>query len=805
LAANSPSAYHFTIGMEPHSQVGFNPRPAAALGDRYTLERELGRGGMATVYLGWDRRHQRPVAIKVLRSEVAAAIAVERFLREIGIAARLTHPHIVPLYDSGESAGVLYYVMPYVEGETLRTRLTRERQLDLEDVLRLTREIADALSYAHSCGVIHRDIKPENILLEADHAVVSDFGIARALTEAGGGGLAQAATIRYKEPTEPTVVPWNALRTLGSLTQTGSVVGTPLYMSPEQATGSQVPDRRSDVYSLGCVLYEMLAGEPPFSGQTPQEVIARHVHAPVPSLPAAYRSPIVLEQVLARALAKRPADRFASAAEFAAALSTSLVTGSVTAATSHTPAHKALLSAVAVLPFANLSSDANQEYFSDGMSEELINVLTKVRGLQVTCRTSSFAFRGLPTDVREIGQKLNVGAVIEGSVRRAGNRLRVTAQLVSASDGYRLWSETYDRDIGDVFTVQDELANAIADALRVKLTQGAGDFSLFRPPTRNLEAYTLYLRGRFFWSKRDPASLRKGIDCFTQAISVDPDYALAYSGLADSYHLLAIYGLLPPKEAYPIAKAAASKALELDDRFAECSVSCGYVALCWDWEWAVAAEAFQRAIAINNDQPHAHVWLAWSLLILGRKEEAADMARRAMEADPVSPIIHARGGHILAYAGHADEGEKASLRALELDPGFLISYETLAVAYSRRQVARYDDAIRILKRAPPGPASTVQFLLPWIYAVKGERDAAVRSLRALELDLPGGRIPPSYCTLWITGAYAALGDHDEAFRWLERAVADRVFSAMLLQVEETYDPIRSDPRFSALVRTVGLS
>ena len=406
-------------------------RLQAALPERYNIERELGHGGMANVYLAKDLKHPRSVALKVLKPELASSLGTDRFLREIEIAAGLTHPHILPLYDSGEAGGLLYYVMPHV-GESLRDRLIRERQIPLEDALRITGEVAGALDYAHSRDVVHRDIKPENILFQAGHAVVSDFGIARAITVAAEGRM----------------------------TGTGIAVGTPGYMSPEQAEGIDELDGRSDLYSLGCVLYEMLAGDPPFTGWSAQAILARQLVDPVPRLRTVRDTvPEWLEQAVLRLLAKAPADRFATVAEFVAGLTEpSTITVAEPAPfvqTTPAPEHS-----IAVLPFVNLSADPENGYFCDGMTEEILNALSAVPSLHVASRTSAFTFKGATEDIRTIGEKLRVRAVLEGSVRRADVKLRVTAQLINVADGFHLWSQTYDREMKDVFAIQDEIGRA---------------------------------------------------------------------------------------------------------------------------------------------------------------------------------------------------------------------------------------------------------------------------------------------------------------------------------------------------------
>ena len=568
-----------------------------ALAGRYTIERELGHGGMATVYLAEDLKHRRRVALKVISPELASALGTDRFLREIHFAARLTHPHILPLHDSGEADGLPYYVMPYVEGVSLRGRLIREPQLPIEEALGITREVADALNYAHHRDVVHRDIKPENILFQTGHAVVSDFGIARAISMADKGRV----------------------------TGTGIAVGTPGYMSPEQAGGIDQLDGRSDLYSLGCVLFEMLAGDPLFTGSV-QAILARQVLEPLPHL-RTFRDtvPEWLEQAVTRALANAPVDRFAGVAEFIAALSSPSPATIAEPATRRVEATPAPEHSIAVLPFVNLSADPENGYFCDGMTEEILNALSAVPSLRVASRTSSFAFKDAPQDIRAIGAKLRVRAVLEGSVRRADTKLRVTAQLINAADGFHLWSHAYDREMKDVFAVQDEIARAIVNALKVNLGSDPG-IALVEPHTDNLEAYALYLKARYLWRRKSASALQKGIEYFEQAIALDPSYSLAYAGLADSYITLGYWNYLPPKQVFPRAKAAAESAVGIDDRLAEAHTSRGCVYLLYDWDWARAEQEFLRAIQLKDGYATAHFWYACYLWAMGRPAESVDQA-----------------------------------------------------------------------------------------------------------------------------------------------------------------------------------
>jgi len=631
-------------------------RIAAALADRYRIERELGAGGMATVYLADDLKHHRRVAIKVLRPELAAAIGAERFLREITTTANLRHPHILPLYDSGQTGrrtdgqaepsadGFLYYVMPLVEGETLRDRLRREKQLPLDDALQIAREVADALSYAHARGVIHRDIKPENILLESGHAVVADFGIARAVDAAGGERL----------------------------TETGLAIGTPAYMSPEQAAGDQELDGRSDLYALGCVLYEMLAGQPPFTGPTAASLVHQHLTADAPPItqhrPAV---PVEIAGILQRAMAKTPADRFNPVAQFSEALRLRSGGGSTTATPPPVRPRRGVrlaglvatlvlvgsavtllvwrgrdhgaavpASSVAVLPFVDLTGGAN-EYLGDGMAETLINALSKVPGLEVAARTSAFSFKGRNEDVRTIGRELGVGAILEGSVQRSGDHLRVTAQLINASDGFHLWSDNFDRSADDIFAVQDEVARAVVTVLRGKLLADT-DHPLTSQGTTNAKAYDAYLLGRFYWNKRTAQDLVQAAAYFSQAIALDSGYARAWSGLADSYVLF-----IPEEYDVPdvnrdsilaLAEQAARRSVTLDTALGEAYTSLGEI-LEYRLQWEEALHAFERAVQLSPEYPTGHQWYSYDLMVRDQWDPAIREMERAQALDPLSMII----------------------------------------------------------------------------------------------------------------------------------------------------------------------
>ena len=782
---------------------------AAALADRYTIERELGRGGNAIVYLAYDPKHNRRVAVKVLLPELAQSVRAERFLREIQIAAQLTHPHILPLLDSGQAGESLYYVMPYVAGESLRDRLARDKQLPLEDALQIAREVAAALSYAHRQEIVHRDIKPENILLSDGHAVVADFGIARALSEAGGQ----------------------------SVTATGIAVGTPVYMSPEQGAGSRTLDGRSDVYSLGCVLYEMLAGRPPFIGETPQEILAHHALDPVPRLRKLRPEvPPDLEDVILHALAKRPSERLGTAAAFAAALAVPgtarpgalgrrlrrasrmtrlglyagiglgvLLAGYVVAARTDLvrPAGPAASAqSVAVLPFLNLSADTANEYFTEGMTEELISALSRVEGLRVPARTSSFAFKGKMSDIRDIGRQLSVAHVLEGSVQRAGSRLRVTAQLITVADGYHLWSETYDRELKDVFAIQDEVSRAIVQALQVKLAAGAP----VRP--ENLAAYELYLKGRLFWNKGTVEGFKRALEFFNAAIAQDSGYARAYAGVADVYDALMFRADLPRAEGYPPARAAALRAVALDSQLAEAYTSRARVRFRQEWDLAGAEPDFRRAITLNPGYALGHQWYSAFLATLGRYPEAMREARRAAELDPLSAQVLLSYNFVLGCARQHGAAAEQARKALELESS-PVGHERLGNAYLGQ--GRFMDAIREFQAALALGGRRREAVnlsaLGDAYARAGRRPEALGVLEDLKhLAAASGDSTQSFGQP-VARLYAALGERDQAFAWLERAYREHDLGMTNLRAcsGQVFDPLRSDPRFTQLLKKVGFT
>jgi serine/threonine protein kinase/Tfp pilus assembly protein PilF len=748
-----------------------------ALADRYRIERELGRGGMATVYLAEDLRHHRRVAIKVLDPEIAAVIGPERFVREIETVAGLTHPHVLPLHDSGVADGLLFYVMPFVDGESLRDRLTREKQLSLEDALRIAREVADALSYAHSRGVVHRDIKPENILLQSGHAVVADFGIARSVAAVG----------REK------------------LTANGIAVGTPVYMSPEQAAGGRDLDARSDVYSLGCVLYEMLAGVPPFAGATAESLAHQHLNVtprPVTELRPAV--PAEVASALQRALAKTPADRFATGAEFADAAGQ---LGNLSNVRSPRPAPESAPAqsgppSVAVLPFVDMSPAKDQEYLGDGIAEELINALVRVRDLRVVARTSAFAFKGAKVDVREIGYKLNVDTVLEGSVRTFGNHLRVTAQLISVADGFHLWSERFDRELVDVFAIQDEISLALVAKLKGELLAGE-ETALRRRSTADHEAYNLYLKGLHFLYRPDPDSFARALRFFQEAIAKDPGFALAHTGIATVHASQGIMNLAPPAQMLPRAKASLKRALELDPDLAEAHLGSAVLAFWFEWDWDEAARSMERALALNPGNATAYGTRAWLRVTQRRFDDALRDVDKALSLDPLRPVFYAWSIGLRTAAGRPDDALAEFAKAMEIDPRLGLAWFHAGVAYIKKDLL--DEATQALERGKelaivPGWA---EGLLGLVSLKRGDTERAARILQ----EMIEARETINVSATSIAWLAAALGRYDEAFAYLDKAYEDRDTLMAFLHVYTDIfsSQIATDPRYEAVLRRMRIA
>jgi serine/threonine-protein kinase len=778
-------------------------RLRSALRDRYRIERELGRGGMATVFLAEDLKHDRQVAIKVLDPEVAAAIGPERFLREVRTVARLTHPHILPLHDSGHAGGLLFYVMPYVSGESLRDRLTREKQLPVKDALQITREVALALDFAHRQGVVHRDIKPENILLQDGLALVADFGVARAIVAAAGERL----------------------------TTTGIAVGTPAYMSPEQAAGSGDIDGRSDLYSLGCVLYEMLAGQPPFAGPTAASLVHQHLNvAPRPVTELRPAASEITRAAITRALAKTPADRFATAAQFAEALADPAGEhGPLASAPPWRPLGRVLvvtlaiavilalvvasdpfglrerlfgrhvpprIESLAVMPLENLSRDPEQEYFADGLTEALIAELYRIRALKkVVSPTSVMLYKGTRKSTAQIAGELRVDALIEGSALREGDTVRVTVHLVHGATDTQLWAGKFDREYRNILSLYSDIASAIADEIRGKLSPADPRHERAIDP----EAYQLYLKGQYYWNKFTPDDWNTGIRYFEQAIDKDPTYALAYSGLANCYGVLGVNNR-PPREVFPKARAAALRALELDSTAAEPHASIAAVQMFYDWDWAAAGYHLDRAIAISPSYSGAHILKAYHSELMGRPDEAMSEILRAQELDPLALLPTLDVGIRHYFARRYDMAVEEYRRAAASTPEAVVVSYWSWLAYE--QQGAYRSALTELRKISPGtgrPAAGDSLEGPL------GRQAYMAALREELPRLRGLRDRRSIATADIAAIHVFLGERDLAFRWLERAYRDRDSRLPWLRLDPRFDALRKDTRFKDLLRRMNLT
>jgi TolB-like protein/Flp pilus assembly protein TadD len=797
----------------------------AALGPGYTIERELGGGGMSRVFVVFDEALQRRVAVKVIPEHLAASVSVDRFKREILLSAGLQHPHIVGVLSAGEAAGLPFFVMPYVEGESLGTRLANSGPLGVRETISILKDVTRALVYAHERGVVHRDIKPHNILLAGGAATVADFGVAKAISSARQSSGGQH----------------------GTLTGTGTSLGTPLYMAPEQAAADPDVDHRADLYALGITAYEMLSGHPPFAGLSPRAMLAARMTQDPPALSTLRADvPVGLSALIMRCLEREPNDRPQSAAEVLAALDDPSVSSGSFAAPARprsvwhglrdwrvaavailvlgamgtatvvrrqssvvvAPAAPvaAAPSSIVVVPLVSIGSDSGNAYLADGITNELAAALGRIPNMQVVSPSRAAAMLASGHAPSDIGKALNVALQLEGTVQRVGKRLRVTARLVGVNDGVMRWSDMYERDATDLLTVQEELARAITGAVDGAMGGSSAVAAATATPKAEPsskssgEAYDAYLRGRFQLGRRSASSIQQSIAYFRQAIAKDPELASAYSGLADAQGLLPLYANVPAEPALASALRSADRAIALDSTLAEAWASRG-VLQSRSWRWAEAEHDFKRAIALNGRYAPAQQWLGEMFVVTGRFPEATRALEHASQLDPSSPVIVGSLGMALGLSGHPVEALAAAQRAVSYDSTLMVTRFMLGAT---RLFARQPGAAIAPLEAAVGidPTSRIALgMLGFAYATTGD-SAAARRIRARIESMPSG--PGTDVAL----ARIALGSGDttEALNRLERAAKARdPFFATEPATSPIFDALKTNARYAALLRTMGLS
>ncbi len=730
--------------------------------DRYEIIEELGTGGMGRVYRAEDTKVREQIALKLIRPEVAAdKETIDRFRNELKTARRVRHKNVTGMYDFGEDQGTHYIAMEYVPGEDLKSLIRRVGELPVAKSMAIAGQICEGLSEAHGLGIVHRDLKPSNVMIDKDgNARIMDFGIARSIEAKG-------------------------------TTDTDLVIGTPEYMSPEQAEGSDV-DRRSDIYSLGIILYEMLTGRLPFEAETAMGFLLKH-RTEKPRNPTELNAFISesLSRIILKCLEKERGERWADARELLAALR-SVEEPKTTAM--KTPADR---TSIAVLPFKNMSADPEQNYFCEGLAEELINVLTQVEGLRVVARTSAFSFQGKEIDIREIGRKLNVENVLEGSVRKAGKKLRITAQLISVADGYHLWSERFDREMTDVFAIQDEIAQAVAARMKTGL-EGEKTEGLAKRYTDNVEAYHLYLKGVYWRRMLTVDRVSKSIEYFNRAIEKDPGYALAYAGLAYVYQILHFYSPSPSKDLYPRALEAARKALDLDDSLAEAHEAMGVIKSYWEWDWEGAEKELRRTLEINPNYIWAHFHFANLHLYNGRFDEALAGLKRIHDLDPLNPAFIRTMAECHLQAGRLRDAEESAKETLEIDPFLPPTWIILGHVYLRQ--SRFEEALEAMKKDTV-KGSFQELNMGIVYARMGKPGEAQKILN---------KWVERSRTEFVSGYYLAalcfaLGRRDSGFNWLEKGYEEHDGWLMGLKIDFLMDDARDDPRYQALLKRMNFA
>jgi serine/threonine protein kinase/Tfp pilus assembly protein PilF len=782
---------------------------------RYQIIEELGHGGMGRVYKVFDTDIKEKIALKLLRPEIGLEReTVERFSNELKLARKISHRNVCRMFDLGKAEGTTFITMEFVPGEDLKRLIRKMGQVGVGRAVSIAKQVCEGLAEAHHLGVVHRDLKPQNIMVDEDGNVrIMDFGIARSLKVKG-------------------------------ITGAGVMIGTPEYMSPEQVEGKEA-DERSDIYSLGIILYEMLTGRVPFEGDTPFTIGVKHKsESPRDPRELNAQIPQDLGRLVLKCLEKDKAKRYQSIAELRADMEK--VAQGLPAAELVLPTRKPFTSreitvkfnlkklilpgiavlaivvaaglifwlvlpkrealsaksappSIAVLPFVDDSPEKGHEYLCEGIPNTLINALNNIQNLRVPARTSSFSFAGKGMDIQGIGQKLNVENVLEGSIQVVGDNLRIAARLVKVKDSYQLWNETFDRKLEDVFAIQDEIAQAIVKALKMKLL-GEQQERVVKRGTDNMEAYTLYLEGLFYWNKRSGRDLNRAIELFGQAVDKDPNYALAYVGLADSYGLLTVYADARPRDVFPRAKTAANKALELDEALAEAHNSLAYVYERYDWDFKAAEAEFKRALELNPNYATGHFWHGELLIYLGRFEEGIREFRRALELDPLSVVINSNLGWALTMAQQYDQALAQLHKTLEMDPNFAITHMMLGFANLDKE--NFQEAVDQMKKARELSGDALYAIggLGEVYAAAGKIEEAKGVLEELKARSQGQYVSP----FGMANIYAAIGDLDKAFELVNTAYEERDEALISIKIHPGWIRFHSDPRYQALLKKMGL-
>jgi len=750
----------------------------STLADRYEVIEDLGKGGMARVYKAFDKEVEEKVALKLLKPEIVAdESTIKRFRNELKFARRIAHKNVCRMYDLSKEGGTYFITMEYVPGEDLKSSIKRMGPLSSGKALFIAKQVCEGLAEAHRLGVVHRDLKPQNIMIDTDgNARIMDFGIARSIKAKG-------------------------------ITAEGMMIGTPDYMSPEQAEGREI-DHCSDIYSLGVILYEMVTGTIPFEGDTPISIAIKH-KTDKPRDPREINPQISddLSSLILRCMEKKKENRYQKVEEILSEL-IKIEKGIPTTKKvlpKKEPEEEKMAEmkrkrSIAVLPFADLSPKKDQEYFCDGMADAIIGKLSQLEKLKVISRTSVMRYKKEDKNIKEIGEELDVATILEGTIQKEKDRIRIRAQLINVEDGFHLWAEIYDRKLESVFDMQDEISQAIVSKMEIKLV-GEEKALLVKRYTENVEVYGLYMKGRHFWNKRSEAGLKKSIDYFEQAIEADPNYALAYAGLADAYNMLVGYGLLPPKEAFSKAKSAAIKALEIDDTLAEAHASLALIKQVYDYDWSGSEQEFKRAIELNSNYAVAHQWYGILLRDMGRFDEGLEEIRKAKELDPLSLPINTDLGEIFYHSRQFDQAIEQCKKTLEIDANFHWAHAVLGKAYLQKYA--FKEAIAELKKAVSLLAGSLEYLagLALAYALAGKKDKALEILEEIHK-----RSKQTYVSWFeIALAYAGLKKNNKAFDCLEKSYEERSFEMKSVKIEPVLDSLRSNSRFTALLKKMGLN